>query len=114
MNTENQYDSILREAYIDYVSNFLGYDDVPNISWFEKNAMSEPEFMDRWGIKIEMERIILSERISIASKYKNFNPMDFGIGDESHEFAQKVCDDYGVPKIIYRIYYKENKAIKYE
>lgn len=112
--SESRYDEILSKAYSDYVSNFIGYDDVPSIFWFAENAKKDPSFIQRWKIKITEQRILLSERVTMASKHPNFSPLDFGMGDESHEFAQKVCDDYDVPKIKLVIEYKGKIAEKYE
>lgn len=110
---EGSYDEILKEAYVDYLSNFIGYDDVPSIFWVEDNSKNNQIFRDRWGIIIDDKNIDLSDRISMASKNINFNPLDFGIGDESHEFAQNVCDEYNIPRKISIIYYRGKTGKKY-
>lgn len=111
---DSRYDEILSKAYSDYLSNFIGYDDVPSIFWFEENAKRDHLFIQKWGAKITEERLLLSERVVIASKHPNFNTLSFGIGDESHEFAQRVCDDYGVPRSRLVIEYQGKIGKKYE
>jgi hypothetical protein len=48
-----------------------------------------------------MERILsLKERIDLASKDKNFDVGDFGIGNESENHMHEVCDLYNIPRVI--------------
>ena len=109
----NQYEKIIDEAYRDYSNNFLGYEDVPSKFWFTENAQNNPLFMDRWGIKIRAQRINLSERIRITSKNHILKALDFGIGDESHDFAHSVCDEYNTPREKLIVNYKGKIGEKY-
>ena len=109
----NQYKEIIREAYNDYLLNFLGYEDVPSFFWFSENVEEDPSFRNRWGIKIMEEQILLNERIFIASKNYNLDPLTFGIGDESNEFAHKVCDEYKIPRKNLIVNYKGKSSKKY-
>ena len=43
--------------------------------------------------------LTLEERIELASKDKHFDPLEFGVGDQSTlEHCHHICDEYGVPR----------------
>ena len=58
-------EEIINEAYEDYCDHFLGYDDIPIQEVFLHECKTNPEFSEKWGLKIEERELSLEERKSI-------------------------------------------------
>ena len=52
--------------YNKYTKKYVGYDDVPSKELFIFEIKNNPEFSERWGLKIEERELSLEERYKIA------------------------------------------------
>jgi hypothetical protein len=59
MNKE-RYHQIIDEVYNKYTTKYMGYDDVPSKKLFLFEIKNNPEFSEKWGLKIG-ERIVLEQ-----------------------------------------------------
>ena len=64
--TEERYNQIIDEVYNKYTTKYVGYDDVPSKELFLFEIKNNPEFSERWGLKIEERELSLEERYKIA------------------------------------------------
>lgn len=52
-----------------------------------------------YGYTFFTRKLALQERIDLVSKEPNFDPLEFGVGEQvTEEHCHKVCDAYNVPK----------------
>jgi len=56
---------LLDEAYDNYHNYFLGCDDIPTKELFVFECKTNPEFSEKWGLKIEERELSLEERYNI-------------------------------------------------
>ena len=61
MNNE-RYNQIIDEVYNKYTTKYMGYDDVPSKELFLFEIKNNPEFSEKWGLKIEERELSLEER----------------------------------------------------
>ena len=64
MNKEQE--ELLGEVYDKYTKKYVGYDDVPSKELFLFEIKNNPDFSERWGLKIEELELTLEERYKIA------------------------------------------------
>ena len=56
---------LLDEAYDNYHNYFLGCDDIPTKELFVFECKTNPEFSEKWGLRIEERELSLDERYNI-------------------------------------------------
>jgi hypothetical protein len=56
---------LLDEAYDNYHNYFLGCDDIPTKELFVFECKTNPEFSEKWGLKIKERELSLEERYNI-------------------------------------------------
>ena len=61
MNKE-KHNQIIDEVYNKYLTKYMGYDDVPSKELFLFEIKNNPEFSERWGLKIEERELSTQER----------------------------------------------------
>ena len=61
MNNEKM-NQIIDEAYKKYTDKYIGYEDVPIKELFIHEIKTNPEFSEKWGLKIEDRELNLEER----------------------------------------------------
>ena len=67
---------IIDEVYNKYLTKYMGYDDVPSKELFLFEIKNNPEFSERWGLKIEERELSLEERRKLAKYDSEFvSPM---------------------------------------
>jgi len=64
MNKEQE--ELVGEVYNKYTKKYVGYDDVPSKELFLFEIKNNPDFSERWGLKIEERELGLEERYKIA------------------------------------------------
>ena len=64
MNKEQE--ELVGEVYDKYTKKYVGYDDVPSKELFLFEIRNNPDFSERWGLKIEERELSLEERYEIA------------------------------------------------
>ena len=58
--SKERYNQIIDEVYNKYTIKYMGYDDVPSKELFLFEIKNNPEFSEKWGLKIG-ERIVLEQ-----------------------------------------------------
>ena len=58
--SKERYNQIIDEVYNKYTTKYMGYDDVPSKELFLFEIKNNPEFSEKWGLKIG-ERIVLEQ-----------------------------------------------------
>jgi hypothetical protein len=61
MNNEKM-NQIIDEVYKKYTDKYIGYEDVPIKELFIHEIKTNPEFSEKWGLKIEERELSLEER----------------------------------------------------
>ena len=61
MNNEKM-NQIIDEVYKKYTDKYIGYGDVPIKELFIHEIKTNPEFSEKWGLKIEERELSLEER----------------------------------------------------
>jgi hypothetical protein len=64
--TKERSNQIIDEVYNKYTKKYVGYDDVPSKELFLFEIKNNPDFSERWGLKIEERELSLEERYKIA------------------------------------------------
>jgi hypothetical protein len=62
MENKERYNQIIDEVYNKYTTKYMGYDDVPSKELFLFEIKNNPEFSEKWGLKIEERELSLEER----------------------------------------------------
>jgi len=64
--TKERSNQIIDEVYNKYTKKYVGYDDVPSKELFLFEIKNNPDFSEKWGLKIEERELGLEERYKIA------------------------------------------------
>ena len=64
--SKERYNQIIDEVYNKYTIKYMGYDDVPSKELFLFEIKNNPEFSEKWGLKIEERELSLEERHKLA------------------------------------------------
>jgi hypothetical protein len=72
---------------------------------FIDKCKTNPEFSERWGLKIEERELDMMERWKIADLTPNM--MEF-------DYCNKLCDEHNVPTKLITITYNDKKIESYE
>lgn len=100
MNKEN-FQSIIDKAYDEYVSQYLGHEDVPGKEVFLHEIKTNIEFSARQGLNIEERELSLEERIKLFVQENGGSyPMD-----------AETMDKYSTPRTIQIVNYK-NRTVE--
>jgi hypothetical protein len=98
---------LLDEAYDNYHNYFLGCDDIPTKELFVFECKTNPEFSEKWGLKIEERELGLGERHDIKEQY----------GFDCRKLAKpsiKQLDDANIPTRLITITYNDKTIESYE
>jgi hypothetical protein len=110
-NTLEESD-LLDKAYDNYHNYFLGCDDIPTKELFVFECKTNPEFSEKWGLKIAERELSEEERWRIRFDYypkdKQF-PWD-RMALPSHRFL----DDFNIPTKLTTLTYNNETIESYE
>lgn len=97
LDKKNKLQEIIDEVYNKYTNKYLGYEDVPNKDLFLHEIKTNPEFSEKWGLKIEERELDIVERVKLG----NF---EFGeCVDDSK------CDEQNIPNKKITVLYNNEK-----
>ena len=109
--TKERSNQIIDEVYNKYTKKYVGYDDVPSKELFLFEIKNNPDFSEKWGLKIEERELSLEERYKIAlpiwkEKY----------GLLANMMVPTNVDNtpYKIPTKLITITYKDKKIESYE
>ena len=95
-------EQIIDEVYNKYLTKYMGYDDVPSKELFLFEIKNNPEFSERWGLKIEERELSLEERRKLAKYDSEFvSPMTVESLDRNNIPTKQITMDYKQEKIYY-------------
>ena len=111
MNEEKYY-QIIDNSFGDYLRTYKG-NFVMDKEEFINAIKTNPEFSEKWGLKIEERELSVGERLDLAVKtYKVFDPFDFGINAKvDHDEIDRM---YPVPKLAISLTYNNETIEVYE
>ena len=109
MNNEQQ--ELLNEAYDKYTTKYIGYDDVPSKELFLFEIKTNPEFSEKWGLKIEERELSLEERLSLCREkwYDSWN-RNFRVEDIEY----RMNNEWNIPTRLITITYNDKTMESYE
>ena len=111
MNKE-RYNQIFDESYENYrEKNHILYKDT---AWtkeeFINKCKTDPEFSEKWGLRVEERKLSLEERAKWLQDNKGY---DLLVGNLEHDHIREVVEDEAPTKVITTKYQNET-VITYE
>ena len=113
MNNEKS-NQIIDEAYENYCMSYKdGHefyeDEFVKRSFYREEFINkcktDPEFSEKWGLKIEERELFMEERWKMADLTPNMTEFDY---------CNKLCDEHNVPTKLITITYKNETIEVYE
>jgi len=106
MNKEQE--ELVGEVYDKYTKKYVGYDDVPSKELFLFEIKNNPDFSERWGLKIEERELNLEERYKILDDRPMWEKRTINIGNAN------PLDINNVPTKLITIKYNDKTIESYE
>ena len=107
----NIYNQIIDEVYNKYLTKYMGYEDVPSKELFLFEIKNNPEFSEKWGLKIEERELSLLERREIAKD--KLEQMEWADVIKLAHYKE-TYDKYNIPTKLITITYNNEKIESYE
>jgi len=119
-----KYNQIIDEVYNKYATKYMGYDDVPSKELFLFEIKNNPEFSEKWGLKIEERELSWEERRDLltpeqydGTALNKYGHKDCSFGDIS-PFTDKVIhywmNLHNIPTKLITITYNNKTIESYE
>ena len=88
-------EQIINEVYNKYLTKYMGYDDVPSKELFLFEIKNNPEFSEKWGLKIEERELSLEERYNLIEEDKHTQFVNWqSLGTDR---VKEVLDKQNIP-----------------
>ena len=105
-------EQIINEVYNKYLTKYMGYDDVPSKELFLFEIKNNPEFSERWGLKIEERELSLEERYNLIEEDKHTQFVNWqSLGTDR---VKEVLDELNIPTKLITLTYNNEKIESYE
>ena len=105
-------EQIIDEVYNKYLTRYMGYEDVPSKELFLFEIKNNPEFSDRWGLKIEERELSLEERYNLIEEDKHTQFVNWqSLGTDR---VKEVLDELNIPTKLITLTYNNEKIESYE
>jgi hypothetical protein len=122
--TKERSNQIIDEVYNKYTNKYVGYEDIPSKELFLFEIKNNPEFSERWGLKIEERELSWEDRKNLltpeqydGTALNKYGHKDCGFGDIS-PFTDKVIhywmNLHNIPTKLITITYNDTKIQSYE
>jgi hypothetical protein len=119
--TKERSNQIIDEVYNKYTTKYVGYDDVPSKELFLFEIKNNPEFSERWGLKIEERELSQGERQSILEQkgpvYQGVlrsKAKEYKTSKKIFEVINQTCNEFNIPTKLITITYNDTKIESYE
>jgi hypothetical protein len=89
-----KYNQIIDEVYNKYATKYMGYDDVPSKELFLFEIKNNPEFSEKWGLKIEERELSLEEKEWELQKTNCINDIETDRIIYGHEWEKYIQGQY--------------------
>jgi hypothetical protein len=110
MNNEQQ--ELLDEAYDKYTTKYIGYDDVPSKELFLFEIKTNPEFSEKWGLKIEERELSLEERMDLSREKRSYSWNWQNWSEEEMEW--RMNHEWNIPTKLITLTYNNETVESYE
>jgi hypothetical protein len=105
-------EQIINEVYNKYLTKYMGYDDVPSKELFLFEIKNNPEFSNKWGLKIEERELSLEERYNLIEEDKHTQFVNWqSLGTDR---VKEVLDELNIPTKLITLTYNNEKIESYE
>jgi hypothetical protein len=88
----------------------LRYGSKEEIEHLSKHYKTDPEFSERWGLKIEERELCLEERFKIQMSNVSYS----GRVNFEEDYLKEVCDRHNIPTKLITITYNDKTIESYE
>ena len=119
--TKERFNQIIDEVYNKYTKKYVGYDDVPSKELFLFEIKNNPEFSERWGLKIEERELNQGERQSILEQkgpvYQGVlrsKAKEYKTSKKIFEVINQTCNEFNIPTKLITITYNDKTITSYE
>jgi hypothetical protein len=119
--TKERSNQIIDEVYNKYTNKYVGYDDVPSKELFIFEIKNNPEFSERWGLKIEERELNQGERQSILEQkgpvYQGVlrsKAKEYKTSKKIFEVINQTCNEFNIPTKLITISYNDKIIESYE
>lgn len=65
---KDRFNQIIDEVYANYVTKYVGHEDIPSKDLFLFEIKKNKEFSERWGLKIEEKKLDIDGRYDLMLK----------------------------------------------
>jgi hypothetical protein len=105
-------EQIIDEVYNKYTTKYMGYDDVPSKELFLFEIKNNPEFSERWGLKIEERELSLEERYNLIEDDKHTQFVNWqSLGTDR---VKEVLDELNIPTKLITLTYNNETIESYD
>ena len=105
-------EQIIDEVYNKYLTRYMGYEDVPSKELFLFEIKNNPEFSEKWGLKIEERELSLEERYNLIEEDKHTQFVNWqSLGTDR---VKEVLDELNIPTKLITITYNNETIESYE
>ena len=105
-------EQIIDEVYNKYLTRYMGYEDVPSKELFLFEIKNNPEFSEKWGLKIEERELSLEERYNLIEEDKHTQFVNWqSLGTDR---VKEVLDELNIPTKLITLTYNNEKIESYE
>jgi hypothetical protein len=119
--TKERSNQIIDEVYNKYTNKYVGYDDVPSKELFIFEIKNNPDFSERWGLKIEERELNQGERQSILEQkgpvYQGVlrsKAKEYKTSKKIFEVINQTCNEFNIPTKLITISYNDKTIESYE
>jgi hypothetical protein len=113
-----EQEELVDEVYNKYTTKYMGYEDIPSKELFLFEIKNNPEFSEKWGLKIEERDLSLEERMMEFLKL-GISPSEFRKGGNYGTVIPKertlvVFDTNNIPTKLITLTYNDKTIESYE
>jgi hypothetical protein len=119
--TKERSNQIIDEVYNKYTKKYVGYDDVPSKELFLFEIKNNPDFSEKWGLKIEERELNQGERQSILEQkgpvYQGVlrsKAKEYKTSKKIFEVINQTCNEFNIPTKLITISYNDKTIESYE
>jgi hypothetical protein len=116
-----EQEELVDEVYNKYTNKYVGYEDIPSKDLFIFEIKTNPEFSEKWGLKIEERELNQGERQSIleqkGSVYQGVlrsKAKEYKTSKKIFEVIDQTCDEFNIPTKLITITYNDQTIESYE
>jgi len=110
--SKDRHNQIIDEIYNKYTTKYIGYDDIPSKELFLFEIKTNPEFSEKWELKIEEHVLSLEERMDLSREKRRHSWTWQNWSEEEMEW--RMNNDWNIPTKLITITYNNETIESYE